>query len=159
MSTQAAESVKWEAARDIFEWDGSWRDIYVFETTVQDWDSLLRALAGSSFDVEFTRGGKRDSLPRSLAEHFSAGAERPLLMLTVVADGVRLNAHMFCDDEIEFDFDPREISTGERFEALVGFMNFTADALTKAVALTPENSPQCPLLVAHPGISGISRTG
>jgi hypothetical protein len=154
---KATPNLAWETAREIFEWDGSWRDLYVFGTTVLDWDRLLQALRASSFQIEFTQGGEPAALPKSFAEHFDAGPDRPLIMLSVLVDGVRLNAHMFCDDEIEFDIDPREISGPDRFGALVSFMNFAADALASTVVLAPENGPQHPLLVAHPGTVGVSQ--
>ncbi len=146
----------WKAASELFEWDGSWRDLYVFSTTIEDWDRVMRALAASAFQSEFTRGGVVSSMPRSFAEHFNAGAERPLLMLSVIIDGVRFNAHLFCEDEIEFDIDPREVSDAKHFDALVAFMNFVANAVAKPVVLTPENGPQHSLLVARPGIAGVA---
>ena len=33
--------LEWEAVRSEFEWDGSLRDLYVFETSEADWDRFL----------------------------------------------------------------------------------------------------------------------
>lgn len=154
---KATPNVAWEAARELFERDGSLRDLYAFGTTVADWDRLLQALTASSFQLEFTQGGAPSALPSSFELHFEAGPERSAIMLSVLVNGVRLNAHMFCEDEIEFDVDPKEITGPERFAALVSFMNFVADALAKTVVLTPENDPEHSLLVAHPGTVGVSR--
>jgi hypothetical protein len=140
----------WQSVQDFFSWDGSWRDLYVFNTTVSDWDRLLGALAASSFQVEFRRDSERASLPQSLAHHFNARAEQPVLLLIVRVQGLELHAHMFDEDEIEFDFDPREVASPEALAALHRFMSFVANTLGKQVALTPENLPERAFMIARP---------
>ncbi len=36
--------VDWEDVRPEFEWDGSLRDLYVFETSQEEWNRFLVAL-------------------------------------------------------------------------------------------------------------------
>jgi hypothetical protein len=147
----ASANVDWDAVRDFFEWDGSWRDLYVFGTTVDDWDRLLSALRTSPFAVTCgEQVGSTVPMPQSLKAHFEGDGE-PLMFLSVIIEGITLNAHMFAAEEIEFDLDPREIAAAPQFGVLLRFMNFLADTVGKPVVLTPENGPQHPVLVVRPG--------
>jgi hypothetical protein len=33
--------IAWEAHRGLFEWEGSWRDLYILDTQLRDWQRLL----------------------------------------------------------------------------------------------------------------------
>jgi hypothetical protein len=149
------ESIQWEQARALFEADGSLRDLYVFGTTRDDWASLLAALKASEWRLRFTRNGERAALPENLAEYLDEGPERPGGMLSILVSGVSINAHMFSEDQIELDIDPREVTDEQAFAGVMRFMSFVANTVQKKIALTPENSSMCPLLVAHPGAQGV----
>jgi hypothetical protein len=150
------QSIQWDDACKLFEWDGSLRDLYVFGTEREDWARLLAALKASEWRLQFTRNGERVALPENLGEYLDMGPDRPGGMLSTFVGKVRVNAHMFSDDEIELDIDPREVADEDAFTGVVRFMNLVADTLNKKIALTPENSSMCPLLIAHPGVAGVA---
>lgn len=141
--------VDWDKCRADFEWDGSWRDIYVHGTCLSDWDQLLGALPSWQCEIEFTGNGQSVSLPASSEAIFAQRAEHALL-LRVNAAGILLNAHFYSPDEIEFDLDPREVQTARDMEALTTFMARLGDLLRKRVTLTPENGPEDPILEYDP---------
>ncbi len=43
----------WMAYKDAFEWDGSLRDMYVFETNEHDWQRLLTFLRSGLFELDY----------------------------------------------------------------------------------------------------------
>jgi hypothetical protein len=149
------QSIQWDEARALFESDGSLRDLYVFGTTRDDWTRLLEALKASEWRLQFTRNGQRAALPENLAEYLDAGPDRPGGMLSIFVGGVRVNAHMFSEEQIELDIDPREVADEAAFAGLVQFMKLVADTLNKKITLTPENGSLCPLLLATPGTAGV----
>lgn len=149
------ETVKWDDARSLFDWDGSLRDLYVFGTTREDWERLFGALKAAAWRIEFTRNGEPIAPPDSLDEYFDVTPDRPGGVLSIFVGRVSVNSYMFVSEEIELDIDPREVADAEQYEGVVGFMKFVADTLSKQVVLTPENGPEHPLLVAHPGSSHV----
>lgn len=139
---------------DVFVVDGSWRDIYVFATTIADWDSVLawlqKRFPGA---LEFSIDSKEALMPESMEEILRLREEAsPLLQVNLA--GLTLNCHFFADYEIELDLDPREL-TDDAFRALLGFMRELGELLRPNVYLTPENSPKIPLLVYHHEINRI----
>jgi hypothetical protein len=46
-------NLTWDAIQKEFEFDGSWRDIYVLEATLREWQRMLDALPSAPFDVKF----------------------------------------------------------------------------------------------------------
>jgi len=144
------EAIEWSVARAAFDWDGSLRDIYVLATDEGDWQRMLRWLATSAYPVQFTIGDQPHPLPNTgVADIVSSWSETSVL-LRVDPDRLGLNRHFFCVEQIEFDPDPRDISTADQFSDLLNFMRGVGDAVGKEVILTPENGEQYPLLRYSP---------
>ena len=142
--------LQWEAVRTEFEFDGSWRDIYVLGTDLTDWQRMLDSLRASAFEVAYYAGhDEAVELPASAAEAFPRTGEHDRL-LTVRFGGVGANCHFFLETEIEWDIDPREVTGQRELDALVAFMQALATAVGKDVVLTPENLPQTAVLRACP---------
>ena len=128
----------WEKVRKEFEFDGSWRDIYIFETTMSDWQRMLNAVRRVPHHVEYFRGGQPTEFPVEAIDAFPLDGECDRL-LSVSFAGLLANCHFFSTEEIEFDIDPREVKGQSELDALFGFMRMLADAIGKEVVLTPEN--------------------
>lgn len=131
---------------DAFVLDGSWRDLYVLDTRAADWNSMLAWLrleyaSASRFTFEDQVG----SLPATIEEILTL-RESGSPLLSVSLSGLAIRCHFFCDLEIEFDLDPREINEA-RFVALQQFMQGLGTLLKRSVLLTPENDQKNPLLV------------
>jgi hypothetical protein len=139
---------------DVGRVDGSWRDIYVLGTSVADWDAVLGLVrAGRLGSATYTLDTEPASGPESAAAAFAVREEAsPMLSLDV--EGLILNCHFFCDDVIEFDLNPAELSESN-FAALMGWMRLIGSTLRRDVLLTEENAPQLPLLVYQPAIDRV----
>ncbi len=140
----------WETVRNEFEFDGSWRDIYVFQTTMSDWQHMLNAVRKSPYQVKYFRGGQPTEFPIDAIHAFPL-AEECDRYLSVTFAGVQANCHFFWDEEIEFDIDPREVKGQTELDALFGFMQMLADAVGKEAVLTPENFRDAIIFRARPG--------
>ncbi len=146
--------MKWEDYRVDFEFDGSWRDIYVLNTTISDWQILVDFLRSDIYEYSCTISGKNSELPSSAKDIVNAEFEfKPLLHLTV--GSVILNCHFFTDEEIEFDLDPREIQSEREAEQIFAFMRQVGEILDKEVILTPENVSHIPIFKFLPSIGQV----
>ncbi len=131
--------------KDIFYQDGSLRDLYVCETTADDWQQLISFLRGGIYQVAYEIDGVRMPLPPDYGEiEKKIGAVTQLLSINV--DGVCLNCHFFWTSGIEFDLLPTEIDTEEKAEAVFRFMAEVGQLLRKDVILTPENMQENPIV-------------
>jgi hypothetical protein len=136
--------MKWEDYKAEFEFDGSWRDIYVLNTTISHWQLLVDFLRSDIYEYSCTIGGEKAVLPTIAKEIFDADYEfKPLLGVNV--GSVILNCHFFTDEEIEFDLDPREIQNERQAEQIFAFMRQIGQILNKEVVLTPENLQDAPI--------------
>lgn len=64
--------MKWEDYRVEFEFDGSWRDIYVLNTTILDWQLLIDFLCSDIYEYCCTVNGEKSELLSSAKEIFDA---------------------------------------------------------------------------------------
>lgn len=143
------QQLNWDDVREEFVFDGSWRDIYVLNTTLADWQRVLDAIHKAEHDCEYLVDGAPGVLPNDAALTFLTSKEsRPLL--SVKFGGVQANCHFFSVEEIEFDIDPREVADQPQLDILVEFMQLLANSTGKPAILTPENFSQAVILRAMP---------
>ena len=102
----------WEQHKWIFEPDGSLLDIYIQETNINDWLTLIDFLNanyklkyGPTDDDESAERINRDYIQNVFADTFG---ELERKSVSVHFDNLNFNCHFFLQDEIEFDADPRE---------------------------------------------------
>jgi hypothetical protein len=138
--------ISWDTCRQDFEWDGSWRDIYVTPATLDDWKAIFPLLR-SQPDVEFMCESGAVSVPASLDESFFGDA-RPTLRFRV--GGVLVVFHFFTPEEIECDIDPREITGQASLDAVLALMRQFGDLTHKRTVLTPENDSDHPIISYDP---------
>lgn len=128
----------WKEAKSAFVRDGSLRDLYVLDTTVEDWRRLFDFVRSGTYDLRFRHGDDWRPMPEDL-DGFFAGQSEWTTLLAVDVDGVLVHAHFFETDQIELDVEPSEVQTPERAASLFAFMRGLGRALGKPVRLTPEN--------------------
>lgn len=132
--------IPWEICKQDFDWDldGSWRDIYVLSTTLDDWRSLYYLLR-QNYPLEYFIDSSPKALPNTIEEIMATHKEAaPFIRFRV--ESILVCCHFFFPDEIEFDIDPREITSQESLNRLLGFMRQVGNTISKRVILTPENS-------------------
>ena len=99
--------------------------------------------------VAFYVDGEETSFPPSAEVIFERRQEAATL-LQVTVGNMHLNCHFFCQDEIEFDLDPRELQSEEDLDALAGFMSILANETGKPAILTHENTQEVVILTVPP---------
>lgn len=147
----------WKAVRDVFAFDGSWRDVYVLGVDLAGWQRMLDAIRAGGYDLAYFRDHHQPAeLPADAAQAFPLPGECDR-MLSVRFAGVLANCPFLTREEIKFDIDPREITGPDQLNALFGFMRCLATAVGKEAILTDEGCPRGIYFHVRPGNAGIER--
>ena len=139
----------WAEIASDFEWDGSLRDLYVMNATVEDWQRVLDALSEIKPTPVMHVDGEAIKHPLS-AEIIFQRRQNSDLSLYVRIGNIRFNCHFFQDDEIEFDLDPREVKRAADLDSIKAFMRLLAERTGKTAILTHENSRSALILTVSP---------
>jgi hypothetical protein len=139
----------WTEIASDFEWDGSWRDIYVVGATVDDWQRIIEGLREFRPGPSFYVNGEPAPMPTRIGDVFEQ-REASSFHLTLEVGSVSLKCHFFDDEEIEFDLDPREVKGPAELKALSEFMRFLAERTGKVATLTHENIKSAVILTVRP---------
>jgi hypothetical protein len=118
--------------------DGAVFDIFVTDTTLEDWQAVMDAVRARSWPMTYEVDAVSAEMPPAVEEIFALAQKATILWSVIVAPGVAINCHFFSSDEIEFDFQPREIVSDERLAALLGFITHVGRALGRLVGVTIE---------------------
>ena len=141
--------MNWQILKDkIYYWDGSWRDIYVHNTTREDWQiwaDFVNKNYKTSFHIYATEVREEKVDLTKIFEYWS-GTQENLSTATVYIDNIQVNAHFFTDEEIENDITPAEIKSIDDHNKLMNYMTNISKALNKTVVLTPENQADIVLI-------------
>lgn len=119
--------------------DGTLRDFYIRNASRADWNAVLKRVSCNWQAHRFSVNGENRELPQSFEtiEQLRASAIVPRLGVQV-ADAY-VNCHFFWDGEIEFEFQPEDFRTPERWAALCGFFQDIVDAVGKSGIVTHES--------------------
>jgi hypothetical protein len=141
--------MQWSQCKKSFEFDGSWRDIYVLKTNSIDWNRLLDALTNSKYEMKFWVDNERVQPIKTIQELLEIPTRSSPLMHIDISD-VNIACHFFTDENIEFDIDPREVVNQENLDGILMFITFIGNLLQKQVVLTPENLENILLITFFP---------
>jgi hypothetical protein len=133
--------------KEAFEWDGSLRDIYIHDTTLNDWQIFIDLIRHGRYNFSFVTGDNSSSLPDNVQGVFN---QQETSLLSISINGMMANCHFFGIEEIELDIDPREVVSEENFRDLMDFISSLGQALAKQVRITTENLPNRPLFLFEP---------
>jgi hypothetical protein len=139
--TRLSGAMDWQQIAPDFEWDGSLREIYVLETSIAEWQKVWEALRKLEPLPVFSIDSTAQPMPEQVAPLFAIRSQRSPLLSVHVGRNL-LNCHFFQCDEIEFDFDPRDVTGPSEAELLAGFMRIVGEVTGKIVILTAENSKE-----------------
>ncbi|TIT17924.1 MAG: hypothetical protein E5W81_18180 [Mesorhizobium sp.] len=131
--------MNWEQIASDFAWDGSWRDIYVLNTSEADWQGVWNILLEWTPPASFSVSGKIESMPLGVEAVLESETGS---LLSFYVGPIQLACHFFSADEIEFDFDPRQVTGKTEVEHLDRFMRLLGDATGKPIILTQENDQE-----------------
>jgi hypothetical protein len=140
--------IDWAAQRVEFEPDGSLRDIYVDKTSLDDWRAAVALVRRLDRSAALRRAGVRVPLDGSVDRIFAEDDRAYLLTFRIC--GVRLAAHFFVQEQIEFDLSPSDVRSGLQLRALLEFVSDLSNVTGKVCVLTPENVMNRPIFRCDP---------
>lgn len=146
--------MRWSEVAESFDWDGSWRDIYVLGTDARDWMRFIDAIPAWNVPYVYTENGERAPFPPPRIRF--VGTLEPSALLELRIGGATLNCHFFTEDEIELDLDPREVSEQGAMDDIVSFMAQLSGLVQRPTILTPENF-QSEALITVDAVRGVLR--
>ena len=134
----------WENIKWIFKPDGSLRDIYVQNTSLNDWGNLIDLL-NSEYSLNYFSENKidKDKVYKYLEDETG---EVECSTVSIELEKIKINCHFFMIEQIEFDIEPNEIKTQSDFEKILSFMTNVSSTLKKQITLTGENEATFPLI-------------
>jgi hypothetical protein len=137
----------------VFFEDGSLRDLRIIPADRQIWCKLFDYLRHGNSEVQttFLTNNEDYPIPNDTEGIFSKDRCSSIEMTTVVGD-IELKTHFFEISTIEFDLDPRHVSTEKQLDLLFAHLRDLARFLERDVQLTEENQEDLVLLT-------ISRNG
>lgn len=127
-------------AKEYLYSDGSWRDVYAFDTNLEDLDRFLAFVRPLLTQDSFSVNGEPSDLPMRYSKILETRNEYSCLLGIPVGQST-LNCHFFEAWHLELDFVPKEYDNEQCWEALDDFLKKLSAAIGKEVVMTPENSP------------------
>ena len=140
--------ISWETCKNEFAWDGSLRDIYVLNTTIDDWRQLFAKLL-VYYKFSFQVDENPLSFPNKVDEVFAIRTRKNVL-LNLAVGSTSAACHFFTPDEVEFDIDPRQVTSQSDLNSLLDFLRLIGITTNKPVLLSPENLPDKPIMIYNP---------
>lgn len=125
--------------------DGALRDVLVFDVVTADWEAALRALRQTGWHTHFAwtlaEVDPLEVLPEAdeIFCRLSADADESAA-LSVRVDDVTFNCYFFDADQIEFTFDPSDVTDAARFSGVERFVRLLGDATGKQAIVTMEST-------------------
>ena len=134
----------WENVKWIFKSDGLLRDIYVQNTSLNDWGKLMDLL-NSEFKLKWFSENTIDKNRVYLHLQDETG-EVENSTVSIQIENIKINCHFFLIEQIEFNISPHEIKTQSDLEKILSFMTKVSSTLNKQITLTGENEANFPLI-------------
>ncbi|MHC0036646.1 hypothetical protein [Pseudoneobacillus sp. C159] len=134
---------------EIFEDDGSYRDLYILDVEIKDWETILE-LIKNNFEFKFLKDAEEINIDLYDAARIFRERGDFAFLISINYKGVIINTHFFDEAEIEFDIFPMEIDSLEKRMAVFEFMHFIAISINRSISITQENSPEAPYLEVTP---------
>ena len=130
---------QWNNLKSHFTQDGSLRDIIVAANDHSAWQLLIVGLKSAEFTYVFTHGGAARALPDSIEEIWHLKQSEPTLLALKVGN-ILIHCHFFNSEEIEFDIDPKDITSKSDFDTLLRFLSWLNRTTRSDVLITHENA-------------------
>ena len=143
----------WNELRNgVYHIDGSWRDIYVLNTTRDDWKKWSEYVSASykvSWYAEDYNDGIASKRIDSWFIDYRWDSEHYVTTASVFLDKVQVNCHFFTESQIENDIDPNEIESLDDHNKVMDYMKSISKLLGKEVVLTEENSEEAIWIIVN----------
>ena len=151
--------MEWQSlVRDFESCDGALCDIYVQDTTIDDWQAVIDSLRQSKFRIELKIDDQVVETPTDVSKLLFRDPSASCPCMYVHLGSTTLNCHFFTDEEIEFDLDPRDMRP-ELLPDVLNFLKLLGRATSKPVLLTVENSPEAEIMRFEPTKTEVEYVG
>jgi hypothetical protein len=144
--------MEWQELRDkIYFQDGSLRDIYIQGTTQKDW-KLWTEFVSAHYKVSFTiyEGDiSTETIDFDKVLEFWNGGLDSSIAATVYVGDIIVKSYFFCEEEIENDITPKEVTSLDDHNNLIDYLKGVSKALNKRVIMTPEMEPENILILVE----------
>jgi hypothetical protein len=137
-----------ELKKKIYYWDGSWRDIYVFNTTREDWQmwaDYVSKTYKATFEI-FDTTVRAGNVDLSKVFNYWDGAIEEGSSVTIFMAELEIDARFVEEHQIENFIGPDKINCIEDHNKVISYMKEVSKLLNKKVQLTPENEPEIVLI-------------
>lgn len=134
--------IDWNFLKEnVYFCDGSWRDIYIQNIQVTDWQTWVEYV-NKSYRIEWYNG-KTEKIETQIdfevIRQYWEGEHDLCSGGSIFLNNIKLNVHFFDDEEIENDLDPDNFKSIEDHYCLMKYLVEVSLLLNKAVIVTPEN--------------------
>ncbi len=141
--------MNWNTLKEeVYYEDGSLRDVYVFDATIDDWKKWAE-LVNQQYKVAFYNGQTQqitDRIDFELVEASWTGKTDLVNWATVFINDFQIKCYFFGWEEFENDICPREIKSEDDHLQLVKYLEAISSHLGKKVVLTAENMRESVLI-------------
>lgn len=135
-------ALDWSTQKADFVADGSLRDIYIQNATIEDWKIVVAQILDGEHAARLDRVAM--TIPADFEALFDGSEGDGAHLMSFTVGTVVLTCHFFTPTEIEFSFAPNDV-TESALRNLLGFMIDVGDSTKKPVLMTPENCPESPI--------------
>jgi hypothetical protein len=144
--------MEWDYLKEnLYHWDGSWRDIYIKDTSKDDWEKWI-SFVNEYYRIEWYNPITdilETKIDFKVIKDIFEGNSEYVTTANVFIEDIQINAHFFTANEIENDIDPREFNSKDDHFKLMNYLKAISKLLRKQVILTPENSNEIILLTVN----------
>jgi hypothetical protein len=137
--------MNWDYLKDnIYFLDGSLRDIYVLNSSREDWEKWID-FVNKTFEVRFTYcdiNGDLKSNNQIISKYifdYWDNVSEFVVSATIMIGEIILKCHFFSEEEIENDITPSDIKSLEQHNQIIDYLKSISKLLNKEVILTTEN--------------------
>jgi hypothetical protein len=123
---------------------GALLDAYVSSASLDEWQLAVDCVRVLAWPSSYSEDGKAVPMPLEVSGIFARRRQVAVLWQIRPSDEILINSHFFDPDEIEFDFDPREIVTQRDLDVMCEFVCVLGRSLKKPVAVGIESVRQRP---------------
>jgi hypothetical protein len=124
--------------KEVFAPDsGMLLEVRVYDTTPDDYDRLLGALAARYRVLYF-----EDEKSKALPDYATILRRRDAISISIAINvaGVDVRCYFWEENEINLDLRPEDVDSAEKADGIFDFMKTIATTLNKRVLLTAENA-------------------
>jgi hypothetical protein len=134
----------WKDISWIFKSDETLRDIYIQDTSLNDWGKLIDLL-NAEYKLKWFSENKIDkNKVYKYLQDETGEVENSTVSIQI--ENIKINCHFFLIEQIEFDIAPNQIKNKLDVEKILFFMTKISSTLKKQITLTGENDANFPLI-------------